>query len=65
MKIEKTIEMPNGSVRFAGELSQEEVDFVLQLGLTGMLAAGMIPYTVKYDEEDYGLEDMDVEEGVQ
>lgn len=51
MKINKTVQTPNGPVTFSGEMSQEEFDFVVEAGLNYLLAKGQIPYQV-VDEED-------------
>lgn len=47
MLVNKTIEQENGSVTFEGELSQEELDLVLTMGLNYLLAHGAIPFTSK------------------
>lgn len=51
MKIDKHIELPGGSVHFVGELSDEELDSVITLGLAMMLYKGMLPIAEEYDEE--------------
>lgn len=42
MKVNKSFETPEGIVKFEGELSQEELDYVLQLGLNTLLVMGAI-----------------------
>ena len=46
MQINKTIETADGTIKFEGELSQEEADTVISVGLTSLLNAGFINYTV-------------------
>lgn len=50
MKIDKELELPNGRVRFVGELSEEELDTVITLGLAMMLYKGMLP--IQEESED-------------
>lgn len=52
MQINKTIETPEGIIKFEGELSQEEADTVISIGLTSLLNAGFISYTIAPPEED-------------
>ncbi|CAB4132890.1 hypothetical protein UFOVP249_57 [uncultured Caudovirales phage] len=47
MLVNKSVETPNGSVKFEGELEPKELDFVLQIGLNTLLAQGAIPFTIK------------------
>lgn len=60
MKVNKTIELPNGTVQFQGELSEEELDTVLAYGLNTLLALGAINTTMSpqqlldTDNEDEG-----------
>jgi len=51
MLVNKSIETPNGTVKFEGELEQKELDFVLKIGLNTLLTAGAIPFTMKEKEE--------------
>jgi len=44
--ISKTIETEQGTVTFQGELDQEELDYVLTLGLNLLLQQGAINATV-------------------
>lgn len=46
MIISKTIETDDGTVTFQGELDQEELDYVLTLGLNLLLQQGAINATV-------------------
>jgi len=45
MLVNKSIETPQGTVKFEGELEQNELDFVLKLGLNMLLTQGAIPFT--------------------
>jgi hypothetical protein len=47
MLVNKSIETENGTVKFEGELEQNELDFVLKIGLNTLLTAGAIPFTTK------------------
>lgn len=47
MKISKSIETPAGTVRFEGELEAEELDYVIQVGLTTLFLAGSIKSKVE------------------
>jgi len=47
MLVNKSIETPQGTVKFEGELEQNELDFVLKIGLNTLLTAGAIPFTTK------------------
>lgn len=42
MKIDKVIELENGTVQFTGELSAEELAVVLEAGLAILLRMGVI-----------------------
>lgn len=42
MKIEKSLETELGKVEFKGELSAEELDYVLQIGLNTLLVMGAL-----------------------
>ena len=46
MKIEKTIELPTGSVRFEGEVTEEEMDHIITMGLAFMYIRGDIDATL-------------------
>ena len=47
MLVNKSIETPTGTIKFEGELEQNELDFVLKMGLNTLLTAGAIPFTTK------------------
>lgn len=44
MKIQKTIETPEGSFTFEGELSEVEHDFIIEAGLNFLIQKGMVPF---------------------
>ena len=46
MLVNKSIETPQGTVKFEGELEQKELDFVLKVGLNFLMQQGAIPFTV-------------------
>lgn len=43
MKINKTIETNNGQVKFEGEVSQAELDMIMECGLNYLLLQGALP----------------------
>lgn len=43
MKLSKSIEGPNGIVTFTGELTSEELDLILSVGLNYLLQQGALP----------------------
>ncbi len=43
MKVENTIRLPEGVVKFSGELEQAEADLVLEIGLNYLIRAGAFP----------------------
>ena len=51
MKIDKTIQTPNGEVSFNGELNEKELDFVIEVGLNFLLAQGAIPLSLSTQNE--------------
>lgn len=58
MEIKKTIKTKDGTVMFKGELSPEEHDFVLSVGLNTLIEQGAIamsqPEDIELEEElDY------------
>ncbi|MCR4308348.1 MAG: hypothetical protein NUV80_07405 [Candidatus Berkelbacteria bacterium] len=46
MKISKTIQTPEGPVTFDGELSGDEADMVIGLGLNYLLQQGALPFKI-------------------
>lgn len=52
MKIKKAIETENGTVTFEGELSQEELDFVIETGLRTLLVNGAIKMMMAPEAEE-------------
>lgn len=51
MKINKTIEMEDGVVKFEGELSEEEFNIVVEAGLAILLRMGVLS-TLRVTKED-------------
>ena len=49
MKVDKSLEGPNGTVTFQGELSSEEVDVILGVGLNFLMQQGALPFKVLKD----------------
>ena len=49
MKVDKSLEGPNGTVTFQGELSSEEVDVILGVGLNFLMQQGALPFKVFKD----------------
>lgn len=49
MKIDKTIELPEGTIVFRGELTEEEVEHLITLGLVYSYLRGDINSTVMLD----------------
>lgn len=47
MKVSQSVELENGVVTFSGELSQQEADAILSMGLTMALANGAFPEVTK------------------
>lgn len=43
MKVENTVRLPEGIVKFSGELSQTEADLVVEIGLNYLIRAGAFP----------------------
>lgn len=64
MEINKTFKTPQGTVTFQGVLSQEEADYVIQIGLNTLLQQGAIPFKIMeepspYDDVEFVEEDED------
>lgn len=53
INVSKSIITEDGTVTFQGELSPEEHDFVLQVGLTYLYENGSLPFTQVDEEEIY------------
>lgn len=49
MKVKKSLETPDGTVEFEGELNQDEVDLILSVGLNYLLQQGAIPFKILPD----------------
>jgi len=43
MKVEKVVMLPEGAVKFEGELSEMETDLVVEVGLNYLIRAGAFP----------------------
>lgn len=52
MLINNSFKTPQGTVTFQGELSQEEADYVIQMGLNYLLAQGALPFKAISSEEE-------------
>ena len=50
MYIEKTIETPEGGVKFQGELTAEEFDLVVSCGLNWLMQQGALPLVIQKEE---------------
>jgi hypothetical protein len=46
LKVKKSLETPDGTVSFEGELSSEELDLILSVGLNYLLQQGAIPLKI-------------------
>lgn len=47
MKINRTVEKPDGSVTFQGNLEGPELDFVIEVGLNVLMEQGALPFAHK------------------
>lgn len=45
MHVSKTLETPEGTVVFEGELGPKELDLVLKIGLNFLLQTGCLPFS--------------------
>lgn len=63
MEIKKSIKTKDGTVMFKGELSPEEHDFVLSVGLNTLIEQGVI--ALHSAEEELSLDDIPGETPVQ
>lgn len=52
IEVNNSFKTPQGTVVFQGELSQEEADYVIQMGLNYLLQNGQLPYRVMQDQSD-------------
>lgn len=57
MKINNTIETPEGSMTFQGELDGKELDFVVQTGLNFLMYNNLLPITKQ--SKDLSLQGLD------
>lgn len=64
MKVDKTIEMPDGTLTFQGELTGQELDMVIMYGLNTLLALGVVtPTIINEDGEEEEPEQMTLDLG--
>ena len=52
MKLQTVIETENGDVQFSGELTNEQVKFLLEVGLNIVMANGAVPFMTQNEYED-------------
>jgi hypothetical protein len=52
MLVNKSIETPEGTVKFEGELEQKELDFILKIGLNVLLTQGALPFMIASNKEE-------------
>jgi len=50
MLIDQTIDLPSGTVKFIGEVTQEELDFIIKMGLVTLYLRGELSTTVVTDD---------------
>lgn len=63
MLINKTVEMPDGTLTFQGELKAEELDMVIMYGLNTLMAlGGLKPTIVNEDGNEEEQMELDLEE---
>ena len=53
--MKKTLETPDGSVTFEGELNAEELELILSVGLNFLLQQGAIPFKVLPEKDQIKL----------
>lgn len=46
MKIDQTIDLPMGTIIFKGDVSDEELDYIIKLGLVSLYLRGELETTV-------------------
>jgi hypothetical protein len=58
MNVSKTIETPQGTIKFEGELEEKEADLVIKIGLNVLMQAGTLKLLAVEDkpEEDGTLQ---------
>lgn len=62
MKINTVIQTDEGKVHFQGELTQQESDLVVEVGLGMLLARGAIPHLMQKAMEAKALEETPAEQ---
>lgn len=57
MKINKTIQTPEGIIKFEGELSEKEADLVIEAGLSTLLRMGLFSqiYAAQQNEAEQAV----------
>lgn len=50
MKIDQTIELPMGTIVFKGEVSDEELDYIIKLGLVSLYLRGELETTLQTED---------------
>ena len=55
MQISKSIETPEGTVKFSGEISGKELDIVIQFGLLSLMSKGVIQAIVSDKDAEENL----------
>lgn len=52
MEIKKILKTKKGTVVFKGEISDEEHEFILSVGLNTLMEHGALPFSTVDDEDD-------------
>lgn len=52
MLVNKSIETPEGTIKFEGELETEELNLVIQIGLNWLFKRGMLPFVIAGEDDD-------------
>lgn len=55
MQISESIETPEGTVKFSGEISGKELDIVIQMGLLTLMSRGVIQAVVADKDAEENL----------
>lgn len=53
MQINQVIENENGSVKFSGELSGAELQFVVEVGLNFLMQQGALPFALVEEDASF------------
>lgn len=57
MQIKKTLETPEGRVTFEGELSADELEVIIGIGLNYLLSQGALPFKVMNNRASFNDKD--------